>query len=528
MLIGKEISWRHIKGSKMRVDFAEQTLSKEVEDTLTLIEELKEISKEIRNFIKYLRIYRQIMHSKINFQLLEDPRIKTLKKIRDWFINGDIQKKKPREWISTQCQFDLIISINGFLEMLSFLFKKYPCSMVQSKRILQDTLEGLFRTIRELGRDSSTQTLKSYGHVLNKYRITALVSSEIKSFNYGNASCNGHGINYRKNKEEFFINNKDNSKYQERLIQLSSFSRIVFENLLLDNLFMSKIEIPLEAYNENVKQENNNVLYFQSERNNLIKTILYQDSINKLLEKWRNIIKKIAYEAIPKKIRVQWLANWKMNLEGSSTQRLVAYLILQKVIKFTFSTNTEQKNLYSVDPQLISNTIINFELAEASKFSYITGWVIYKLIKSDNIMKSHPKYEFICIYLKVLSSEKVVYDLLCNLSLLESFNILINITNQKLYTSTENNKLTDEDKDFLYKRIIIIYMKSRQKSWRRFNEFIPEKGISSLRENLKAMKKNTKKIENYTSIKKSRHQLYSDGTFTWIKLASNMGTPEKY
>ncbi|RHZ54775.1 hypothetical protein Glove_423g85 [Diversispora epigaea] len=166
---------------------------------------------------------------------------------------------------------------------------------------------------------------------------------------------------------------------------------------------MGKIEIPLEAYNENVKQEN------------------------------RNIIKKIAYKAIPKKIEVQWLANrnsqleicinnyqcsgiWyqdfltEMNLEGSSTQRLVAYLILQKIIKFTFSTNTEQKNLYSVDPQLISNTIINFELAKASKFSYITGWVIYKLIKSDNIMKSHSKYEFMCIYLKVLSSEKVVYE----------------------------------------------------------------------------------------------------------------------
>ena len=30
-------------------------------------------------------------------------------------------------------------------------------------------LEGLFGTIRELGGDSSTQTLKSYGHTLNKY-----------------------------------------------------------------------------------------------------------------------------------------------------------------------------------------------------------------------------------------------------------------------------------------------------------------------------------------------------------------------
>ncbi|CAG8601640.1 4927_t:CDS:2 [Diversispora eburnea] len=118
--------------------------------------------------------------------------------------------------------------------------------MVQPKHILQNILEGLFGTIRELGEDSSIQILKSYGYALNKYQITVLVSSEIKSFNYGNASCNRHEIN---------------------------------------NLFMGKIKIPLEAYNENVKQENNNVLYLQSEWNNLIKTILYQDSIDKLLEK---------------------------------------------------------------------------------------------------------------------------------------------------------------------------------------------------------------------------------------------------
>ncbi|CAG8622937.1 2418_t:CDS:2, partial [Diversispora eburnea] len=58
----------------------------------------------------------------------------------------------------------------------------------------QSTLEGLFGIIRELGKDSSTQILKSYGHALNKYQITALVSSKIKSFNYGNTSCNGYEI----------------------------------------------------------------------------------------------------------------------------------------------------------------------------------------------------------------------------------------------------------------------------------------------------------------------------------------------
>ncbi|GES86993.1 hypothetical protein GLOIN_2v1541965 [Rhizophagus clarus] len=49
-------------------------------------------------------------------------------------------------------------------------------------------------------------------------------------------------------------------------------------------------------------------------------------------------------------------------------------------------------------------------------------------------------------------------------------------------------------------------MRSRQKSWRRFNNLIPEKGTSSLRENLKTYYKDTQNIsrnENkFTLIKK--------------------------
>lgn len=134
------------------------------------------------------------MHSKICFCSIEDSRINTLREIRDWFICGDKQKKGHIEWISSQCQFDLILSINGFLAMLEFILKKYPGSIVQPQRISQDMLEGLFGTIRELGGDSSTQTLKSYGHALNKYQVTALVSSEIKSVNYGKADSIGTGI----------------------------------------------------------------------------------------------------------------------------------------------------------------------------------------------------------------------------------------------------------------------------------------------------------------------------------------------
>jgi hypothetical protein len=91
------------------------------------------------------------MHSKINFQSLEDLRINTLKQIRDWFIRGDKQKTESKEWISSQCQYDLVLSINGFIGMLKYIFNKYPSAMIQAKRISQDMLEGLFGTIRELG-----------------------------------------------------------------------------------------------------------------------------------------------------------------------------------------------------------------------------------------------------------------------------------------------------------------------------------------------------------------------------------------
>jgi hypothetical protein len=124
----------------------------------------------------------------------KDPRIDTLKEIRDWFICGDKQKTESKEWISPQCQFDLILSINGFLGMLEYILKKYPNSMVQPRRISQDVLEGLFGVIREIGGDSSTHMLKSYGHALNKCRVVALVSSEVKSINYGKADSTGTGI----------------------------------------------------------------------------------------------------------------------------------------------------------------------------------------------------------------------------------------------------------------------------------------------------------------------------------------------
>ncbi|POG60644.1 hypothetical protein GLOIN_2v1486843, partial [Rhizophagus irregularis DAOM 181602=DAOM 197198] len=107
------------------------------------------------------------------------------------FVIRDKQKTSKINWISPQCQFDLLLSIQGFLGMVKEIFTLYPNSTVKPRRISQDMLEGLFGTIRQLGGDSSTQTLKGYGHALNKFQVTAKMTSEIKSFNYGESSHNG-------------------------------------------------------------------------------------------------------------------------------------------------------------------------------------------------------------------------------------------------------------------------------------------------------------------------------------------------
>ena len=244
----------------------------------------------------------------------------------------------------------------------------------------------------------------------------------------------------------------------------------------------------------------------------------------------------------------------KTKLHNSPVLRLITYLLLQKVIEHTFrkSDRKNQTNLIA-DCNYIPKTIIVLESAEASKFSYITGWIIYKLTKSDYVTKSHPQFKAICIYLGVLSSEQVVYEqdvraqttnvipgqeflkfmykmeslilllfekheefgpnilqyiynsLSGNIPLFQSFSSLLDFASQQLLTKPERQELKDDVRTFLYERTISIYMKSRQKSWRRFNDLIPEKGTSSLRENLKALHNDTpKNKENKsTSIKKA-------------------------
>ncbi|GBC31427.2 hypothetical protein GLOIN_2v1541965 [Rhizophagus irregularis DAOM 181602=DAOM 197198] len=333
---------------------------------------------------------------------MDDSRINTLKEIRDWFVNGKKQKVGPMEWISPQCQFDLILSINGFLGILEFILKKYPG-------------------------DSSTQTLKSYGHTLNKYQITALISSEIKSVNYGIANSMGTGIaslmrrDYRKNKKHYEEDKENNNicqKYNTRLLQLSTFSCGIFESLLTDNLIMGSFKSLSESSNDSVN------------------FLLYLDSIDKLLQSWQNIIKKITCEAIPKK----------------------------PVIEHTFRKKAIKKD-QTADCNLIPENIIVLEPIEASKFFYIVDWVVYKLTKSDKQTKSHPQFKAICAHSEILNSEQVVY--------------------KQDVRSQITNVIPDQQ---------VLICKPATNERHEFNDLIPEKGTSSLRENLKTLRKDTQTI----------------------------------
>jgi len=84
-------------------------------------------------------------------------------------------------------------------------------------------------------------------------------------------------------------------------------------------------------------------------------------------------------------------------------------------------------------------------------------------------------------------------SLLNNLHLHEKFSFLLKVaTHDSVNSENSEGKLllSKEDHIFLFERIVSTYMKSRQKTWRQYNGYIPEKGTASLRENLKVMRSN--------------------------------------
>ncbi|GBB98284.1 hypothetical protein RclHR1_03190016 [Rhizophagus clarus] len=328
---GKEVNWCHIQGvydyscqnstakitrltkrhiwltswSKMRVDLAKQTLSKDVENAMEMIEELKDISKGTREFINYSYLYWQIFHSKKPLENLADSHLQILKEIYEWFIIRNSQKANKMNWISPQCQFDLLLSIQDFLDMVKDIFTLYSDATIEPRRILQDMLEGLFGTIRQLGGNSFTQTLKGYRDALNKFQITSLVTAKIKSVNYGTSNYTEMGFDYF-------------SQYDYRK---------------------------------------------KSTKNNDNPTLLDYD----------------------------------MHLS-----------MLEETFRGDYYGNKIQKQ---ADPTLIPKAIIIFNRVEASKFSYIIGWVFFKLLKRDHLMNSHPKFSVMYNLLRSLCTENVEYML---------------------------------------------------------------------------------------------------------------------
>lgn len=341
---------------------------------------------------------------------------------------------------------------------------------------------------------------------------------------------------------------------------------------------MGRIRLPLSSNNENVRTENATINCLQFERVQLIESLLYKDGVEDFLVTLSKNIRQIALDSVPLKKNTQWLTTWSTNLESRlnnykcagnwlndfqllvldnisvETQRLVGYMMLEKMIRITF----KQAHIGQYHSQLIPNyteswivpeKIVNLEPAEASKFQYIVGWTIYKLTKSDALTLAHKEFAKIKLCLNVLSSEHVEYiydtrsktttiipgtnftqfmyyleslilqlfekhieygpniliyinnNLLGNQPLKEQFNGLLQIAYKLQYEDQElpselirgDIQLTKETENYLLTRLINVYMRSRQRSWRRFMEYIPEKGSSSLRENVKAMNADLKK-----------------------------------
>ena len=80
--------------------------------------------------------------------------------------------------------------------MVKDIFTLHPNVTIEPRKVSQDMLEGLFGTIRQLRGDSSTQSLKGYGHALNKFQIIARMTAEIKSLNYGTSNHTGMEFDY--------------------------------------------------------------------------------------------------------------------------------------------------------------------------------------------------------------------------------------------------------------------------------------------------------------------------------------------
>jgi len=130
----------------------------------------------------------------------------------------------------------------------------------------------------------------------------------------------------------------------EHLSNMPPFTQRIFKGLLLDDLFMGRIEIPTSSFNTEINQQHQQILLLQVERQQFFNSLLYNNEIIFLLETGLNnyLCSGIWFQQFQEVI----ISHPQSLL---ATKRLVAYfLILDRV--------------------------------EASKFSYIIGWVLFKLL----------------------------------------------------------------------------------------------------------------------------------------------------
>ncbi|CAG8689648.1 14116_t:CDS:2, partial [Racocetra persica] len=281
----------------------------------------------------------------------------------------------------------------------------------------------------------------------------------------------------------------------------------------------------VQSYGRQIFQEllNDNLL----ERARLIEFLLYEEGVEDFLVTLSEKICQMALNSVLLKKSTQWLTTWSTNLENRlNNYKCAAYMLLEKTIRITFKqAHSEQYHsqliLNYTESWTVPKKIISLKLAEFTKIISCLNVLSFEDIEYVCDTRSKmttiiPGADFIqfMYYLESLILQLfekyieygpniLIYinnNLLSNQPLKEQFNNLLQIAykiqseNQKLLSKSiyDHIQLSKETEDYLLARLIKIYMRSRQRSWQQFKEYIPEKGSSSLRENVKAMNSDLK------------------------------------
>ena len=347
----------------------------------------------------------------------------------------------------------------------------------------------------------------------------------------------------------FFLN-----KHYQQINKFPDHIKKIFEELLMDSVFMGAIPTRTQSNEEAIEYNELQqsrlsffelILYHEAIIDLIskwicdIKTII-NDSLPRTKGKlWLSIWASNIENRINNYLcSFIWFHDLQERIHSfcpEKTQHIVGYFLIKKTIDQIFAIHKEDYT--NIDSNYMPKEIIVLDPAENYKFEYISGWILYKLICVDTKINAHLKKD---VLKKVLQSlcevkkeiiqetlhtkqyylptkrfmvfmykvESLTLDLFKKASIFGP-NILLYINNNQYnncylinaFQSLINNICIELDEsleeiniEFLFKRIITFYNKSRQKTWRETNDLVPEKGTASLRENLKMMR--SKKVNN--------------------------------